>query len=401
MCIRDSGWSSRAVRLLCSENDQEALSLAEEICAENEQRKKIENEIYESAWNYLTQNPQELYHRVLVICGKDWRHGVIGIVASRLTEKFGKPCIVCSDDGNEIRGSGRSIEGFPLFQAVCACSQYLTKFGGHPMAAGLSMPPENLEDFRRTINAYAAENFPEMPVPVVRLECKLNPAALSVEMAKYISFLEPFGTGNPSPVFGLYGMELKQIVPVGEGKHLRLVFGRDGTEIRCMKFRTTPEECPYAPGDKLDLAVTLEAKEFRGEASLSLQIKDWKLSGMDVDHLVSQYQCYEKYHRQEQLSEQEADWLSPTREDFAAVYRFLRMKNGWRQSAILLLARLQTDTIGLAKLLVILEVLQEHRLINYDRNGETVQVALCKTEGKVDLFQSEILQKINNLRAVR
>jgi len=129
--------------------------------------------------------------RVVVVDGENWHHGVIGIVASRVTERCGKPCMIISRGETEAKGSGRSIEGFSLFEAICACGDLLIKFGGHPMAAGITLKPENIEAFRKRINQYAAEHFPQMPTQTVTLDCKLNPAALSVSMAQSLTHRNP------------------------------------------------------------------------------------------------------------------------------------------------------------------------------------------------------------------
>lgn len=392
------GSPDRAVHLLICEDSEEAQELATDICDNNEFRRQIENEIFEKVIERLKQEPERLYDRVLVVEGEGWHPGVIGIVASRLTEKFGKPCIVISYENDEAKGSGRSIEGFSLFDAICACSQYFTKFGGHPMAAGLSMKPENIPAFRAAINAYAASLPEDMPAPQLSLDCKLNPAALSAEMAQSMQLLEPFGTDNPSPIFGLYQMRLEAITPVGGGKHLRLSFSRSGKTVTCMQFRTMPEEYPYQIGDVLDLAVTLDCKPYNGVNTLSVFIRDSKLSGLDMDALLSEQRIYEKSKRQEPLTEAEVHALLPSREEFAVVYRYLRAQQGWHGGITVLLFRLSTPSIGLAKLLTALEVLEEHGLIQLETDDNIYHIVLHKVADKVDLFQSERLSSIKSLQ---
>ena len=251
------GAPERAVRLLISGYEEEAEVLSEEICADNEERRRVEAEIAEAAFADIEAKGY-MKDRVVVVDGENWHHGVIGIVASRVTERCGKPCMIISRGETEAKGSGRSIEGFSLFEAICACGDLLIKFGGHPMAAGITLKPENIEAFRKRINQYAAEHFPQMPTQTVTLDCKLNPAALSVSMAQSLTQLEPFGNGNPQPVFGLFNMELSNVTPVGGGGHLRLTLEKNGAVITAMRFNTKPEELPYHIGDKIDLAVQLE-----------------------------------------------------------------------------------------------------------------------------------------------
>ena len=247
------GAPERAVRLLISGYEEEAEVLSEEICADNEERRRVEAEIAEAAFADIEAKGY-MKDRVVVVDGENWHHGVIGIVASRVTERCGKPCMIISRGETEAKGSGRSIEGFSLFEAICACGDLLIKFGGHPMAAGITLKPENIEAFRKRINQYAAEHFPQMPTQTVTLDCKLNPAALSVSMAQSLTQLEPFGNGNPQPVFGLFNMELSNVTPVGGGGHLRLTLEKNGAVITAMRFNTKPEELPYHIGDKIDLS---------------------------------------------------------------------------------------------------------------------------------------------------
>ena len=254
--------ADRAVTLLVSEDPEEAQSLAQDICEYNDQRKKAEMEILRKVGEQLSQEPDRLLDRVLVVEGEDWHHGVIGIVAARLVEKYGKPCIVLSLTGGEARGSGRSVEGFSLFEAVSACAPLLTRYGGHPMAAGMTLPLENVAQFRHRLNAFAAQQG-EMPVPELTLDCRLNPATLQVKLCDMLAQLEPFGEGNPPPLFGLYNMTLMEITPVGEGRHLRLTLRKEDAVVRCMRFGVSPEEFPYEPGDVMDLAVTLDVREYR------------------------------------------------------------------------------------------------------------------------------------------
>ena len=176
------GAPERAVRLLTCETQEEAEPLSAEICEDNDHRREVEAQIAKEAMEKIEQDPALLYSRVIVVDGEGWHHGVIGIVASRITERFGKPSMVISTDGQMAKGSGRSVEGFSLFEAICACGDLMERYGGHPMAAGITLPAENVPLFRERINQYAAQVCREMPAPVLRVDCKLNPSALTPDM---------------------------------------------------------------------------------------------------------------------------------------------------------------------------------------------------------------------------
>ena len=391
------GAPERAVRLLTCDGEEEARALAAEICEDNDQRRRVEAEIAQEAFSQIERDPALRYSRVLVVSGQGWHHGVIGIVASRVTERYGKPCMVISLDGDEARGSGRSVEGFSLFEAVSSCGELMERYGGHPMAAGVTLRAENVPLFREKINEYARRACPEMPAQVLRLDCKLNPAALSAQLPQSLLPLEPYGSGNPQPLFGLYGMELREIVPVGGGNHLRLVCAKKGAALSCMRFGVRPEEFPYSPGEKLDLAVTLEAREFRGQPQLTVSVREIKLSSLDADACVHSFRVYEKAQRGEALSREEAGELLPSREDLAALYRKLKSLREKPFGTESLLGALPGFTLG--KLLLSLDILEESRLVAL-LGGEERRVAeLLPTQGKVDIFASPAYRRIKGLAA--
>lgn len=389
------GAPERAVRLLTCDSQEEAQPLSAEICEDNERRREVEAEIAKEAMERIESEGSLLYSRVIVVDGKGWHHGVIGIVASRITERFGKPCVVISVDGNMAKGSGRSVEGFSLFQAVCACGDLMERYGGHPMAAGVTLKAENVPLFRERINQYAAQVCPEMPAQVLSIDCKLNPAALSPEMPQSLEPLEPYGSGNPQPLFGLYNMELRQVVPVGGGNHLRLICAKKGVAVTCMKFGTTPEDFPFSPGDVLDLAVTLEAKEFRGEQKLTVSVRDIKLSGLDMDQCIHTYRLYEKLQREEPLSPQEGAELLPSRQDLAVLYRKLVSLKGQGFSAQSLARDLPGFHLG--KVLLGLDMLEESRLVSLLGGEERKSAEILPTQGKVDIFAAPAFQKAKRL----
>lgn len=383
------GAPERAVRLLISGYEEEAEVLSEEICADNEERRRVEAEIAEAAFADIEAKGY-MKDRVVVVDGENWHHGVIGIVASRVTERCGKPCMIISRGETEAKGSGRSIEGFSLFEAICACGDLLIKFGGHPMAAGITLKPENIEAFRKRINQYAAEHFPQMPTQTVTLDCKLNPEALSVSMAQSLTQLEPFGNGNPQPVFGLFNMELSTVTPVGGGGHLRLTLEKNGAVITAMRFNTKPEELPYHIGDKIDLAVQLEAREFRGQPSLTVIVRDMKFAAFDTEKNIASLASFEKWQRGEVLSAEDKNRLYPDRACLAAIYRALRTVNGKETDQIRFVSQFGKDmTLGLFKTALL--VFEERGLVHSEIVDDTFTATLIETSGKTDITRSPVL----------
>lgn len=383
------GAPERAVRLLISGYEEEAEVLSEEICADNEERRRVEAEIAEAAFADIEAKGY-MKDRVVVVDGENWHHGVIGIVASRVTERCGKPCMIISRGETEAKGSGRSIEGFSLFEAICVCGDLLIKFGGHPMAAGITLKPENIEAFRKRINRYAAERFPQMPTQTVTLDCKLNPAALSVSMAQSLTQLEPFGNGNPQPVFGLFNMELSNVTPVGGGGHLRLTLEKNGAVITAMRFNTKPEELPYHIGDKIDLAVQLEAREFRGQPSLTVIVRDMKFAAFNTEKNIASLASFEKWQRGEVLSAEDKNRLYPDRACLAAIYRALRTVNGKETDQVRFVSQFGKDmTLGLFKTALL--VFEERGLVHSEIADDTFTATLVETSGKTDITRSPVL----------
>lgn len=383
------GSPERAVRLLVSGYEEEAEQLSAEICADNEERRRVEAEISEAAFADIEARGL-VNDRIIVVDGADWHHGVIGIVASRITERYGKPCLVISRGEEEAKGSGRSVEGFSLFEAVCACGDLLIKYGGHPMAAGVTLRIDLISKFREKINRYAAENFPQMPTQTVVLDCRLNPSALSVSMVESLAHLEPFGNGNPQPVFGLYNMELCDISPVSGGGHLRLTLEKNGAVLTAMRFNVRQEEFPYRRGDKLDLAVLLEARAYRGQMSLTVIVRDLKPSAFDTEKNIASLSSYERWLRGEILTSEDKSRLYPDRACLAGIYRALRALGGETADLIRFTAQLGKEST-LGRLLIALKVFEERGLVRTTVNGDQLTAAILETSGKTDITRSPVL----------
>ena len=258
------------------------------------------------------------------------------------------------------------------------------------MAAGITLKPENIEAFRKRINQYAAEHFPQMPTQTVTLDCKLNPAALSVSMAQSLTQLEPFGNGNPQPVFGLFNMELSNATPVGGGGHLRLTLEKNGAVITAMRFNTKPEELPYHIGDKIDLAVQLEAREFRGQPSLTVIVRDMKFAAFNTEKNIASLASFEKWQRGEVLSAEDKNRLYPDRACLAAIYRALRTVNGKETDQVRFVSQFGKDmTLGLFKTALL--VFEERGLVHSEIADDTFTATLIETSGKTDITRSPVL----------
>ncbi len=352
------GSAERALKLLLTDNMQEAIDLATEINEANTERQSIESEITKEAIEIIEKNPHIKYSRVIVVEGNGWHQGVIGIVASRLVEIYGKPCIVISESDGIGKGSGRSLDEFSLYDALSYCSECLVQYGGHVLAAGLTVEKANIDTFREKINEYARNT--QIPVPTLKIDCKLNPASISTEILSSISLLEPYGAENPAPVFGLYNMEICSIQPVGNGKHLRLNVRRKGYALNVIMFSKTLEEFPFSQGDKVDLAVKLTENEYMGKIKVNIQVKDIKLSGSDDEKLLASQRFYESFCIGEKT---ELEKPLVDRDFCGKVYKYIKSNNGWKYSAEILCHRLGLDESNVLGCKIALDVLTELGII--------------------------------------
>ena len=388
------GLSKKSVMMLLSEDEEYARDIAAELSADNTERQQIEREILSDIDMMIREDPSIVNNRVIVVYGEDWHKGVIGIVASRIKEVYGKPAIVITLDDEVCRASGRSVSGFSLIDAVFACSEYLVQCGGHPMAVGFGIRRENIESFIDAINDYATVH--PVPAPSLQLDCKLNPSQLSVSLAAGLSMLEPYGAGNPTPLFGLYHMTVREIREIGGGKHLRLTLTRGDSTVTAMRFSTSLAEFPYQIGDVVDLAVTLDVNVYNNTESLSVFIREMRFSDLDEDQYISSKELFERFCRGDRLTRDEALSITPDRDEFAVVYRYLRANGGYRYSFDTLLYRLESD-ISYGKLRVILECMNELGLIRIYEGMYDSKIRLCEVTGKVSLTDSLIIRKLKEV----
>ena len=385
------GSPSRALNLLLCEEPSVSDDIAEEIDSANIRRHNVEIEILDEIKEKFKAEPLLKYDRVLVVDGENWPNGIIGIVAAKLVELYGKPAIVIARDGAEARGSGRSFEGFSLYDAIKAASDCLDHFGGHTLAAGIGLKCENIDYFRRKINAYAA-SLGEEKFPVLNIDCRLNPAAVNKELLDALSTLEPFGAGNPVPVFGLFNMKIDGVQAVSEGKHIRLMLSKGDTKLSAMRFGVSPHEFSFKKGDTVDLAVTVEPNEYLGEIRPSVHIKAVRGTGMDDMSVLKGFSLYEKIKRREALTNEEKSFARPAREFMLDVFKFIKANGGWKYDIETLCYRLGDNGTQLCKVAVSLDAMLELNVLVRDENGT---ICLPKVSVKADLSSSSLLNYLS------
>ena len=385
------GLANDCVTLFLTDSEEEADYIAQRLGTDNTKRKEIENSILSEINSRILENPELVMDKVIVLDGEGWHQGVIGIVAARVKEVYGKPTIIITKDGDFAKGSGRSIEGFSLYDAINSCDNYLTHCGGHPMAVGINLESKNIDKFRKSINKYCSEI--KMPYDTLSIDCKLNPAMLDVSLVHILDELEPFGAGNPKPNFGLYNMTIADLTPLKDNKYIRLTLTRNNSKIQVMSFSMSPAEFPFKKGDVIDLAVTLDVNEYKGIENLTVILKDVKASDVDNSVYIDSLRIYEDFIIGLNLSKEELLSIYPTREDFACVYRFLRTNQGFNYKLDNLCIRLE-NKISFGKIKVILSAMNELGLIEIQEGLKTTKIKFIEVTGKVDLKSANIIKKL-------
>lgn len=376
--------AARAVELLICENEEDAAFKADQINIDNAHRQEIEQNIFDDVMLQIAENPDLAKNRVIVVCGKDYHMGVVGIVAAKVLEEYGKPTIILTEEDGLAMGSARSIDGFNIYEAISACSDMLDHFGGHPKAAGLGLPVADVDAFRMRINEYAVSAYPVMPVQSIQVDCKISPKFLNVELVDALSVLEPFGEANRNASFALMNLRVLSVTPMGNGKHIRLECEKKGKTFKISKFRCTVEDFPFAAGDYIDVVVKVSKNLYNGREYLSLQATDLKRHGNDDNRYFAEKEEYELFVLHKNNSEN----VLPSREDCSVVYKFLRQKKGWHYGFDELYFALNSVTYG--KLKFALEAFSECNLIEYNEDD----INICDVSAKVDLMNTPVIKKL-------
>lgn len=267
------GGTDVAVNLLLSENSGEAEELAKQLCFLNTERRRIEAEMVDEATKMLDKEPP--MGRPIVLMSEGWHQGVAGIVASRISEKYNLPAImICVKDGIG-RGSCRSSGGYNIFEALSANRDILLSFGGHELAAGITISAENVSELRTRLGeAYVAASD-DIPEPTLAIDFEvIKPELLSVANIMALDELEPFGTGNPAPVLCMTNMTVEAVVPLSGGKHTKLRLEKSGMVFDGLFFGKEPDKLEFKSGDRVDAAFNPQVNEFRGKRTVQLNLID-------------------------------------------------------------------------------------------------------------------------------
>ncbi len=380
-----------ALELLLTRDEERGEALAHTLCRLNRERQAIELAIYEQCVELLDAQPPA---PAIVLAGEGWHQGVVGIVASRLTERYACPAFMICLEHGQGKGSCRSFGGFNLFAALDRCAPLLDGYGGHEMAAGFTIREENIPAFRDQVCRLVDLRTGGAPMEAaIDVDAEIDHCGqLTALQVESLSDLEPFGTGNPKPVFLLRGVCVLSCCDVGGGRHLKMKLRRDGVVLDAIFFSANAAACGVSAGDRLDVVFTPQINEFRGSRTVQLQVCDLRPAPTRAQ---LEQELFQRLQAGTELSRWEAGLLLPSRQDFARLWRFLEHNcvGGWMEAGPALLrqaARQGDGRSAYGRTLVCLHVMGDRGLIRLERD----QLHLCRPENKVDLEQAQLMRRL-------
>lgn len=380
--------ADKAVRLLlCDGDPEEARAVAEELNDINKQRQTLQNTILSDVEKQIKSDPLILKQRVIIVSGEGWHPGIIGLAASNLTEKYGKPSIVITvSDNGEARGSVRSIEGFSVHKMLTECSEVFTKFGGHPGAGAFSLPSEKIGELTALINKYAKEYYPQMPDDALVPDMEVTAADLTVENVEKLKMVEPFGEGNRTPLLLLRNCMVKSKRSLKDGKYTSFEIESAGQVLRVISFKLPFSRFLANAGDKIDIIAVAEINEYKNTKSVQLRLVEQRPAGFREDRFFAALRVYESLCRREGCDSRLAPRVIPqSREELMHVYDMVKKYNGTMTAEEM---AVYDGTVNYCMLCVTLNAFEQAKMIEYSEIGAP---RIIPVKEKHDLFKEGIL----------
>jgi single-stranded-DNA-specific exonuclease len=383
------GDASPVVDMLLTHSYDLALAEARQLDALNAERKRMEEIVLKEIETELASDPQILRRRVIVVCGEGWHQGVIGIVAARMVEHYGKPCIVFTTDGEIAHGSGRSTVDVSLIDALSACKGCLIRCGGHRQAVGLTAATDMLEALADALDEYLLKIHPVMAIPSVRVDAEISVDEMSIANIRALSYFEPYGEGNPAPMFAVMAATVVDFDSLSQGKHTKVHFRKSQKTFSALYFQMAPGDFPYRANDVVDVLVQFEVGEYRGEDQLSVFVRDIKPHGFDAGFVAADFEAYSRHQCGKYEGDGDKATLLPTKENIAVVFRMMRERALSPTSPEF--AYISAGNISFRRILVTFDVMAEMGLIK--SNGGNFLLADVTT--KRNLAESRILRQLS------
>ncbi len=410
--------AARAVELFMTDSEAEAYAISEDLCNTNRQRQIEENAIIAQANAKIREELDFEHDKIIVLAEDNWHHGVIGIVSSRITEKYNLPSILISFEGDIGKGSGRSIKGINLVEALKACGDLLVKFGGHELAAGLSVERDKLPALRERLNEYVSTHLADAEVVTnIDIDARIGISDITIEQVSELYLLEPYGIANPVPVFALCDVQVAEITPIGAGKHTKMLLECGGKYVTALFFGKNPAELGIVSGDTVDAAFNLDINDFQNQRTVQLLVRDIRLAADIRQTLAADREAYERIKEAIRTGDRCTldEATVPVREDFAGVYLYLKQ-----------LARQNLDTVSIramqryfaasgisrsaVKLMLCIDIFNETNVVGIeplhadshsDLPSDCYRFKLNFVKTKVNLEKSSIYKRLKACREIK
>lgn len=363
-----------AVDLLLTKDPEEAQELAIRLDEENKSRQYEEKIIFDEAVEMIN-NIDLADKKVLVLSKRNWHHGIIGVVASRICEKYNKTCILISVEDEWCKSSGRSVEGINLFDALSNCSDILEKFGGHAYAAGFSIKEEYISELERRLNEFAKATDSSVKLPQMLIDSKITVEDINAATIRKTEVLAPYGAGNKVPIYALMGARIVDVKTLSDGKHTRILAESDKKIVEAIAFGAGSLASEYCVGDVVDIAGELNINIYNGQIRLQII-----MTGIRISHKTKED-------------------ILPDRQDFVDIYRYFR-QIGSISEELPKLSGIFSEMFGRRimrdKIINVLRVFKDLKILNYNKLGDVVQVTVLENEKgkKVVIDKSEEYQRI-------
>ncbi len=404
--------ATKAVELLLltheDENCQEGAEiLAEALCEYNKSRQSEELRIIDQIYEKIEATHNFDRDHFIVAEGDNWHSGVIGIAASRVTDRYHLPTVLITyNDSTERnagsfevgKGSCRSIEGVNLMDALDSCADCLVKYGGHELAAGLSVTRGNVEELRKRLNDYVRDLPSETWEDEIFADCELEANEIDISFAEQLLRLEPYGNANPTPLFYLEKAKIVKSYSISGGKHLKLLLEKDGVSLNAVMFNASYDCFNLSVGEPVDILFNVDINEYNNVRSVQLIVREMRANADYLTSLETSAKRYEAVLAGESFTKDEH--LIPTREDFKQLYLFFRRMDLTKKTQIperelLMLLCAENDKVNLIKLRLMIDILNEMKLCTVERGPyNLLEIHLNPKAQKVNLEDSQILCRL-------
>ncbi|MCL1794185.1 MAG: single-stranded-DNA-specific exonuclease RecJ [Oscillospiraceae bacterium] len=400
--------ANRAVDLFLSENKKYAAILAEELSAYNRQRQETEKEIFAQAENCFKRIADKDKKKIIVLHDDNWNQGVIGIVASKLSERYNKAFILFAKDAGAIyKGSCRSVKNINITEILASCPDLLIKYGGHERAAGLSAEFENIAKLDMRLNDYANENNIEIEKEQsIDIECEIDVETTTCETVREFAKLEPFGNGNPVPMFAVLNCKILNVAPIGDNKHIRIEFARGRHLFEALYFGMDYDNFKFCKYEYADIACNVGVNEYMNKEKVQYIIREMRLNEIYAKHYVEEKENYRRFINNDSLYKFENNDV-PDKEDFKSVYIFLlsifkkdvlydfpqgtnKLQNKYLEHSKIAISRF--------KFRIILDIFAEMKIICLEHDFDEIKkIKISQSSEKTDLNDSAIYSKLKSL----